>query len=267
MLDIQNLSVSYGETLILRDVNLQVQPGQVVCLMGRNGVGKTTLLKSIMGLLRPRSGQIVFEGKDFTQNTVDGHVDILFTRLTRKLGLASLGNAVARLPILRRSVSPSQRARLGIGYVPQGREIFPQLTVLENLQVGMLGLRPRPRQVPPEIFEYFPILRDLLDRRGGLLSGGQQQQLAIARALVGRPKLLILDEPTEGIQPNVITQIGEMLKALKANSSLSILLVEQYLEFALELADCYYVMEKGSIVLQGTDAAAEEERIKKYLAF
>jgi len=231
MLQIENLSVSYGETLILRDVSLQVQTGQVVCLMGRNGVGKTTLLKSIMGLLRPQAGRIVFEDRD----------------LTRK--------------------SPDVRARAGLGYVPQGREIFPQLTVLENLQVGMLANLDRPREVPPQIYEYFPALPALLDRRGGLLSGGQQQQLAIARALVAKPKLLILDEPTEGIQPNVITQIGEVLKTLKATGNVSILLVEQYLEFALELADRYYVMEKGMVVLQGDDAAADEEQIKKYLAF
>ncbi len=242
MLHIENLSVSYGETLILRDVNLQVQPGQVVCLMGRNGVGKTTLLKSIMGLLRPREGRIVFEDRDLTR------------------------------------LSPDRRARAGLGYVPQGREIFPQLTVLENLQVGMLANPERTplspplrrggkRGVPPEIFSYFPALESILDRRGGLLSGGQQQQLAIARALVAKPKLLILDEPTEGIQPNVITQIGEVLKTLKSQGGLSILLVEQYLEFAVHMADHYFVMEKGMVVLEGSDAAANENQIKKYLAF
>ena len=231
MLQIENLSVSYGETLILRDVNLKVQAGQVVCLMGRNGVGKTTLLKSVMGLLRPREGRILFEERDFTK------------------------------------LSPDRRARAGIGYVPQGREIFPQLTVLENLQVGMLANRERPKQVPPEVFTYFPALESILDRRGGLLSGGQQQQLAIARALVAKPKLLILDEPTEGIQPNVITQIGDVLKNLKSQGNLSILLVEQYLEFALHMADHYYIMEKGMVVLEGSDAAANEEQIKKYLAF
>ena len=231
MLKVENLSVSYGETLILRDVNLDVQAGQVVCLMGRNGVGKTTLLKTIMGLLQPRSGRVVFETRDITRQ------------------------------------SPDRRARAGIGYVPQGREIFPQLTVLENLQVGMLANRDRPREVPPEVFEHFPALNDLLERRGGLLSGGQQQQLAIARALVAKPKLLILDEPTEGIQPSVITQIGQVLKSLKARGDVSILLVEQYLEFALKLADRYYVMEKGAVVLEGKDAGADEEQIKKYLAF
>jgi urea transport system ATP-binding protein len=267
MLQIENLSVSYGETLILRDVNLDVQAGQVVCLMGRNGVGKTTLLKTIMGLLQARSGRITFEGKEFTKNTVDGYADFFLTYFFRKLGFGGLGGYLAKLPIFHRSVTPDERARLGLGYVPQGREIFPQLTVLENLQVGMLANPDRPREVPPRIYEYFPALPALLDRRGGLLSGGQQQQLAIARALVAKPKLLILDEPTEGIQPNVITQIGEVLKTLKAHGNVSILLVEQYLEFALELADRYYVMEKGMVVLQGDDAAADEEQIKKYLAF
>jgi urea transport system ATP-binding protein len=267
MLKVENLSVSYGETLILRDVNLDVQPGQVVCLMGRNGVGKTTLLKTIMGLLSPRSGQIIFEGKEFTKNTIDGYADFFLAYFSRKLGFGGLGGFLAKLPIFHRSVTPDERARLGLGYVPQGREIFPQLTVLENLQVGMLANRDRPREVPPEVFEHFPALNDLLDRRGGLLSGGQQQQLAIARALVAKPKLLILDEPTEGIQPSVITQIGQVLKSLKARGDVSILLVEQYLEFALNLADRYYVMEKGTVVLEGNDAAADEEQIKKYLAF
>jgi urea transport system ATP-binding protein len=231
MLTIERLSVAYGETLILRDVSLEVRPGDVTCLMGRNGVGKTTLLKSLMGLLRPRQGRIVFEGKDLT------------------------------------NTSPDQRARHGIGYVPQGREIFPQLTVLENLQVGLLANRRRPRHIPEIIFEYFPALKDLLQRKGGFLSGGQQQQLAIARVLVAEPKLVILDEPTEGIQPNVITLIGQVLKTLKASGQFAVLLIEQYLEFALTLADSYYVMEKGSIVLQGRASELDKEAVKPYLAF
>ena len=231
MLEIADLSVSYGETLILRDVNMEVRAGEMVCLMGRNGVGKTTLLKSIMGLLRPRAGRIVFEGRDLTR------------------------------------ASPDVRARAGIGYVPQGREIFPHLSVLENLQVGMLANPNKPRAVPPAVFEYFPGLKEMLDRKGGLLSGGQQQQLAIARALVAEPKLLILDEPTEGIQPSVISLIGRVLHALKQNGKLAVLLVEQYLDFALKLADGYYVMEKGAIALCGKSAAADKEAIKPYLAF
>ncbi len=231
MLSIHNLSVAYGETLILRDVTLEVRPGEVTCLMGRNGVGKTTLLKSLMGLLRPRQGRVEFEGTDMT------------------------------------SATPDQRARRGIGYVPQGREIFPQLTVLENLQVGLLANPRRIRQVPEIIFEYFPALRDLLQRKGGFLSGGQQQQLAIARVLVAEPKVVILDEPTEGIQPNVISLIGQALKTLKKSGQFAVLLVEQYLEFALTLADSYYVMEKGAIVLQGRAATLDKEAVKPYLAF
>jgi urea transport system ATP-binding protein len=231
MLRIEQLCVAYGESLILRDVDLEVGSGQVVCLMGRNGVGKTTLLKSIMGLLRPRSGRIEFLGKDVTRS------------------------------------SPDVRARAGIGYVPQGREIFPQLTVLENLHVGMLANPDRPKSVPEEVFEYFPKLREFLDRKGGVLSGGEQQQLAIARALVANPKLLILDEPTEGIQPSIIALIGQVLEKLKKATRMSVLLVEQYFEFALKLADRYYVMEKGAIVLSGESAALDKEAIKPYLAF
>jgi urea transport system ATP-binding protein len=231
MLQVKRLQVAYGESLILRDVDLEVEAGKIVCLMGRNGVGKTTLLKSVMGLLRPRSGQVVFNGRDLTRT------------------------------------SPDVRARAGMGYVPQGREIFPQLTVLENLEVGMLANPAKPRSVPGEIFEYFPMLQDLLGRKGGLLSGGQQQQLAIARTLVADPKLLILDEPTEGIQPSIISQIGTVLLRLKEAGRLSILLVEQYFEFALKLADYCYVMEKGAIVMRGNSADLDKETIKPYLAF
>lgn len=231
MLSVEKLQVAYGETLILRGVDLEVGAGQLVCLMGRNGVGKTTLLKSIMGLLRTLTGRIMFDGVDVTR------------------------------------ASPDRRARAGIGYVPQGREIFPQLTVLENLQVGLLANPNKIREVPAQIYDYFPMLKKMLDRPGGLLSGGQQQQLAIARVLVADPKILILDEPTEGIQPNIITLIGEVLKDLKNQGTLSVLLVEQYIEFAMHLADKYYVMEKGAIVMQGDSAAADQEAIKPYLAF
>jgi urea transport system ATP-binding protein len=231
MLKIERLSVSYGETLILRDLDLEVGPGEVVCLLGRNGVGKTTLLKSIMGLLRPRSGRVLFEGKDLTRT------------------------------------SPDVRARAGLGYVPQGREIFPQLSVEENLRVGLLANREKPREIPEQVFEFFPKLKVLLDRKGGVLSGGEQQQLAIARALVANPKLLILDEPTEGIQPSIITLIGNVLKSLQKEGRVSVLLVEQYFEFATKLADRYYVMEKGAIVLRGTAADLDKEAIKPYLAF
>jgi urea transport system ATP-binding protein len=231
ILKVQDLSVAYGETLILRKVNLEIEPGQVVCLMGRNGVGKTTLLKSIMGLLKPLSGQIHVGERDVTR------------------------------------AAPDLRVRLGLGYVPQGREIFPHLTVLENLQVGMITNPDRPKAVPEEIFEYFPSLKRILSRSGGFLSGGEQQQLAIARALVSKPKLLILDEPTEGIQPNIITLIGRVLETLKKTGNVAVLLVEQYLEFATKLADEYYVMEKGSIVLNGNARELDKELIKPYLAF
>jgi urea transport system ATP-binding protein len=231
MLKVEKLSVAYGETLILRDVDLEVRPGQIVCLMGRNGVGKTTLLKSVMGLLPARAGRVLFLGRDVTR------------------------------------ASPDVRARLGLGYVPQGREIFPHLTVLENLRVGMLANPERPRSVPDFVFTYFPALKTMLDRKGGVLSGGQQQQLAIARALAARPKLLILDEPTEGIQPNIISLIGTVLESLKKTGDVAVLLVEQYFEFAARLADSYYVMEKGSIVLSGGAGDLDKERVKPFLAF
>ncbi len=231
MLAVEQLSVAYGESLIVRDVALTVGPGEVVCLMGRNGVGKTTLLKCVVGLLKPRAGRVLFDGKDLTHS------------------------------------SPDKRARAGIGYVPQGREIFPQLTVMENLQVGMMANSARHHQVPDRIYDFFPKLKTLLGRKGGVLSGGEQQQLAIARALVAKPKLLILDEPTEGIQPSVITLIGQVLDHIKKEGNVAVLLVEQYIEFASKLADSYYVMEKGSIVMRGTAAEMNKEAIKPYLAF
>lgn len=229
MLTIQGLSVGYGESQILWDVHLHVPPGQVVCLMGRNGVGKTTLLKSVMGLLPPQRGSIVFDGQDITR------------------------------------FKPEQRARRGIGYVPQGREIFPQLTVLENLRIGLLGKKGGNSKVPDEVFQLFPALHFMLDRKGGFLSGGEQQQLAIARALVTEPKLLLLDEPTEGIQPSIILEIEAIIEQIKARGNISILLVEQYLEFAWRLADAYSIMEKGSIVAEGKMAELTEEVVKRHL--
>jgi urea transport system ATP-binding protein len=231
MLRVNSLSVGYGETQVLRGVSLEVGPGELVCLMGRNGVGKTTLLKSVMGLLRPRAGFVEFAGRDLTR------------------------------------ASPDVRARAGIGYVPQGREIFPNLTVLENLQVGLLASPERPREVPGQVFDYFPMLKTMLHRKGGVLSGGQQQQLAIARALVADPKLLVLDEPTEGIQPSIIELIGNVLEALRSAGRVAVLPVEQYFEFALELADRCYVMEKGAIVMQGRTGEIDTEALKPYLAF
>ncbi|GIW78461.1 MAG: hypothetical protein KatS3mg105_0268 [Gemmatales bacterium] len=231
LLKVSGLEVAYGETLILRGVDLEIAPGQVVSLMGRNGVGKTTLLKSIMGLQPARAGTVEFFGQNFTHSSAD------------------------------------HRARSGIGYVPQGREIFPHLTVQENLEVGLLANPSRPTKVPDEIFDYFPALKDMLSRKGGLLSGGQQQQLAFARALASDPRLLILDEPTEGIQPSIISLIGDVLRKLKDEGRIAVLLVEQYLEFALRLADHYYVMEKGAIVLHGDTKSLDREAIEPYLAF
>jgi urea transport system ATP-binding protein len=229
MLMVQGLSVSYGDSQILWDVHLHIPAGQVVCLMGRNGVGKTTLLKSVMGLLSAQAGGILFDGQEITR------------------------------------VRPEQRARRGMGYVPQGREIFPQLTVWENLSLGLLAQKGRQGKVPGTVFQLFPALSGLLNRKGGFLSGGQQQQLAIARALVTEPKLLLLDEPTEGIQPSIIQQIAEVIARIKAQGQVTILLVEQYLEFAWRLADAFYMMEKGSIVAHGEIAELTEDVVKQYL--
>jgi urea transport system ATP-binding protein len=229
MLRVQGLSVGYGDSRILWDVHLHIPAGQVVCLMGRNGVGKTTLLKSVMGLLAAQAGTIAFAGQDITR------------------------------------ARPEQRARRGMGYVPQGREIFPQLTVLENLSLGLLAQKGRQSKVPDTVFQLFPALSGLLTRKGGFLSGGQQQQLAIARALVTEPKLLLLDEPTEGIQPSIIQEIEEVIVRLKAQGQVTILLVEQYLEFAWRLADAFYMMEKGSIVAHGEIAELTEDVVKQYL--
>ena len=214
MLTVHAIDVAYGESRILNHLDLAVGPGQVVCVMGRNGVGKTTLLKAIMGLLVPPRGRIVFRGQEIT-----------------------------RLP-------PYERARRGIGYVPQGREIFPGLTVRENLALAARGRRPEP-EVTDVACGLFPALSRMLGRRGGDLSGGQQQQLAIARALVSDPALLILDEPTEGIQPSIVEEIAAVLQRFRQGEGRSILLVEQYLEFAQALADRFYVIDRGGVALEG----------------
>jgi urea transport system ATP-binding protein len=232
MLHINNLNVYYGESHILRDVDLNINAGEMVCSIGRNGVGKTTLLKTIMGLLQPRTGNIVYQDK-----------------------------------ILNR-LSPDRRARMGIGYVPQGREIIPRLTVKENL---LLGCEARSRgrtgkeTTPSEIFELFPVLKEMLSRMGGDLSGGQQQQLAIARALMGEPQLLILDEPTEGIQPSIILEIEAAVKKIIAERGISVLLVEQHLHFVRQ-ADRYYAMQKGGIVASGSTNELSKEVIQRFLA-
>jgi urea transport system ATP-binding protein len=233
MLEIERVGVAYGESQVLWDVSLDVPPGSVVCLMGRNGVGKTTLLKAVMGLLPLRAGTIRFEGVDLTRRR------------------------------------PEHRALAGIGYVPQGREIFPHLTVRENLRLGLLGARrpangTRVEERMAQVFELFPKLADLLDRKGGVLSGGEQQQLAIARVLLPEPRLLVLDEPTEGIQPSVIVQIEEAVERIKARG-IAVLLVEQYLEFAWRLADAYAVMRKGSIVARGATADLLHDAVREHL--
>jgi urea transport system ATP-binding protein len=231
VLAIDGLNVNYGASQVLWDVALHVPAGQVVCLLGRNGVGKTTLLKSVMGLLRPRSGSVVFQDEQLV------------------------------------GLPPDRRAKRGMGYVPQGREIFPDLTVQENLQVGLVARGEPSRQIDDEIYQLFPVLRTMLHRKGGVLSGGQQQQLAIARALVTRPALLLLDEPTEGIQPSIIVEIEEVILRLKQMGHMSILLVEQYVDFARRLADYVYVMEQGHIVLEGRLDDMSEEDVRRYLAF
>ena len=232
LLSVRGLNVFYGESHILRDVDLSVKPGQMVCLIGRNGVGKTTLLKTVIGLLRQRSGQVALEGKDVS------------------------------------SLAPHQRARGGIGYVPQGREIIPQLTVRENLLLGLEALPgglARNRHIDPLVFELFPILETFLNRRGGDLSGGQQQQLAIARALLGKPRLLMLDEPTEGIQPSVVLDIERAVKRIIAATGISVLLVEQHLHFVRQ-ADWYYAMQKGGVVASGPTEDLSQSVIERFLS-
>ena len=232
MLQLNNLQVYYGESQVLRDINLTVPSGQVVCLMGRNGVGKTTLMKSIMGLLKPREGQLHFDGKDMTR------------------------------------WGASERAVAGIGYVPQGRGIFPQLSVYENLLMGFEAV-PRGRidqNALQEAYELFPVLKDMRQRVAGTLSGGQQQQLAFARVLVRRPKMLLLDEPTEGIQPSIMYEIEELIRKLHQQGQVSILLVEQFLDFALSVGNYFYVIETGAIVMEGAAGEFSEDAVKEYLA-
>ena len=229
MLSVQHIHQYYGGSHILRDVSLTAQAGQITVLLGRNGVGKTTLLKVLMGLVPIREGNISFEGH-------------LITRAT-----------------------PYERARAGIGYVPQGREIFNRLTVEDNLRMG-LATRPGNARIPDELFELFPILDQMRHRRGGDLSGGQQQQLAIARALAGGPKLLVLDEPTEGIQPSIIKDIGRVIQQLAQRGDMAILLCEQYYDFAQELADQYLVMERGEIIAQGPGAEMQSKNIRQLVS-
>lgn len=233
MLKVENLEVGYGGATVLRSLSLEVQPGQVVCLMGRNGVGKTTLLKTLMGLLRPSKGTISFDGQDIT-----------------------------RLP-------SDRRARAGLGYVPQGREIFPLLSVEENLELGLEAARSangrRPDKLPEEIWDSFPMLGKMLHRRGGQLSGGQQQQLSIGRALAMHPKILLLDEPMEGIQPSVVQEIEHFIERLQKKREIAVLLVEQSLDFATRIADYSYILDKGTVVAQGNRDELSDEMVRRHL--
>jgi urea transport system ATP-binding protein len=229
MLKIQGINQYYGGSHILRDVNIEAQVGKVTVILGRNGVGKTTLLKSLMGLVPIKTGSITLDGKDIQKST------------------------------------PYERARAGLGFVPQGREIFGRLTVEENLRMG-LAYRKAGTPIPPELFDLFPVLKQMLGRRGGDLSGGQQQQLAIARALAPKPRVLILDEPTEGIQPSIIKDIGRVIRMLADRGDMAILLVEQYYDFARELADDYVVMERGAVRAFGKGSNMEVDRVRELVA-
>lgn len=230
MLQATNLNIYYGDSHVVRDVSFSIPDGKIVCMMGRNGVGKTTVMKSLMGLLPVRNGSIALGGHDIT------------------------------------NLRPYSRARLGIGYCPQGREIIPNLTVEENLLIGLEAKSNGARTIPPRIFELFPVLKTMLRRRGGDLSGGQQQQLSIGRALASEPKLLLLDEPTEGIQPSIIKEIVQAIKRLKEQGGISILVVEQFVSFVRGAGDYFYIMEKGAIAAEGPVPNLTDDLIKKHLA-
>ena len=229
MLAISGLNQFYGESHTLWDLDVEIPQGQCTCVMGRNGVGKTTLMQCIMGLLPLRSGSLSYQGQDLARLTAE------------------------------------RRAPLGIGYVPQGRQIFPLLTVEENLRIGLAARPDRAKQIPDYIFELFPVLKEMLGRRGGDLSGGQQQQLAIGRALVIDPKLLILDEPTEGIQPNIVQEIGDIIRRLMTDLNLTVILVEQKLPFARRVADRFIILDRGRLMANGAMPDLSEELVKQYL--
>lgn len=231
MLDVQKINQYYGSSHTLRGVSIEVKQGECLALLGRNGVGKTTLLKCLMGVQPISSGQVIFDGQDITK------------------------------------LAPHQRAALGMAYVPQGREIFARLTVEENILMGMATKSSsQARKIKDEIFELFPVLRTMLNRRGGDLSGGQQQQLAIARALVAEPKLIIFDEPTEGIQPSIIKDIGRVINLLRNRGDMAIILCEQYFDFARELADHFVVLSRGEVVVTGHRDEMDSEEVKRHLS-
>jgi urea transport system ATP-binding protein len=229
-LELRNLSFSYGAVQALQNVSMQMAPGEITCVMGRNGVGKTTLMKNIVGVLRCTGGELLLGGRDVTP------------------------------------LAPHKRVKAGIAHVAQGRQIFPKLTVYENLMVGCEARIDGKRIIPEELFELFPILKTMSKRMGGDLSGGQQQQLAIARALVGDPKVLLLDEPTEGIQPNIIQQIGHVLKKLVKERNMTVVLVEQYLDFVREFGQRFYIMNRGRVVAQGATAELNDELVRRHLS-
>jgi urea transport system ATP-binding protein len=230
MLEVNAVNLHYGAAQALRGISLTAEPGKVTCVLGRNGVGKTSLLRALVGQHPVSSGTVVWEGKDIT------------------------------------TLRPVERARRGIAYVPQGREIFPLLTVQENLETGFAPLPRSQRDIPDDVFSLFPVLGDMLRRRGGDLSGGQQQQLAIGRALVMRPRLLLLDEPTEGIQPSIIKDIGRAISYLRGLGEIAIVLVEQYLDFARELGDHFAVLDRGAVVYAASRADLDEAVLKRAMA-
>src|SRR5579885_3484998 len=230
MLKVDNINLYYGAAQALRGVSISAEPGKVTCVLGRNGVGKTSLLRAMVGQYPISSGSITFDGSDIT------------------------------------GLKPYERARKGIGFVPQGREIFPLLTVEENLKTGFGPLKRQDKNIPDDVFSLFPVLQSMLGRRGGDLSGGQQQQLAIGRALVMRPKLLLLDEPTEGIQPSIIKDIGRAISYLRSKGEMAILIVEQYFEWARDLCDDYVVMDRGAVVLAGDRGSMVESEVRRRMS-
>lgn len=230
LLELTDVTVAYDQTPVLFGVNMAINKGEIACLLGRNGVGKTTLLRSVIGLNRVMSGGIVFDADEITK------------------------------------VPTYKRARYGISYIPQGREIIPYLSVLENLKLGMSASKQKLKKIPDEIFEFFPMLKQHLSRQGGLLSGGQQQQLAIARGLLSNPQIMLLDEPTEGIQPSIVQEIEDTLKRINREKDITILVVEQKIDFARTLAQKFFMMEKGAIVASGTTSELTDSLVHRYLA-
>jgi len=230
LLEVNDVTVSYGQTPVLFGANLAVNQGEIACILGRNGVGKTTLLRSIIGLNKVMSGNIIFDIQNIT-----------------------------RMPIFK-------RARAGIAYIPQGREIIPYLSVLDNLKLGLSAGKKKSSKIPHEIFEFFPMLKQHLNRQGGLLSGGQQQQLAIARGLMSDPKIMLLDEPTEGIQPSIVQEIEETLKRINREKGITLIVVEHKVDFVRQIADKFFIMEKGVVVVDGATAELTDDLFHKYLA-